>query len=200
LHRESLVASPVITDLLERVRAIAQLPAEARRTLRDPRARDEAFPVDLGHVAEFLENQAQLGSAFGGDDARTRYYAFWQMFRAAAIRGMQYQRGDRSVTTRCRLAHSYLEMAKIMLDHSTEGDKFILQGNPSEAQLLVRSAYGLLQDIKDDVWAEALCLQAEDQDEELLRLEQVLKDNPGRFEVRARYGPLIKKKSESDGN
>jgi hypothetical protein len=196
LHEVSFVASPVITDLLERLRGMAQLPAEARRALRNPRARDEAFPIDLGHVAEYLESQAQLGSVFGGDDARTRYYAFWQMFRAAAIRALDYQRGDRSVTTRCRLAHSYLEMSKLMLDHSTQGDKFILQGDPAEAQLLVRSAYGLLRDIKDDLWAEALRAQAEHQDEELLRVEQVMKDNPDRFEIRARYGPLTKRKVE----
>jgi hypothetical protein len=192
LHREPLAASPVIADLLERTRAIAQLPAEARRALRDPAARDGAFPVSLEHVAEHLEREAMLGSVFGGDEAVTRYYAYWQLFRAVSIREATYQRGDRSTTNRCRIAHAYLEMSKIMLDHTTEGDRVILEGDPAEAQQLVGSAYGLLQGIEDDLWADALRAQAEEQWEQLLTLERVLDANRDRFEIRARYGPLVK--------
>jgi hypothetical protein len=196
-HTESLTASPVITDLLERIAAIARLPIEERRALRSTTARDQAFPIDLVHVAEHYEREAGLESIFGGgDDARTRYYAFWQYFRAAAIRAVQYQRGDQSTTTRCQMARSYLEMSKLMLDHSAEGDKFILQGDPAEAQMLVGSAHGLLEGLENDLWADALRSEAEAIWKQLVQLKAVMANNRERFEIRARYGPLIKRKVE----
>ena len=140
--------------------------------------------------------ETPLGSIFGSDDARSRYYAFWQMFRAVAIRGVQYQRGDRSTTIRTRIAHSHLEMSKIMLDHATEGDRFILQGDPTEAQPLARSAYRLLEGIHDDLCAETLRAEAEHQWEELLKVDRVVNGSPDRCAIRARYGPLMKTKVE----
>jgi hypothetical protein len=113
------------------------------------------------------------------------------MFRASAIRGVRYRQGDKSTSNCCKLAHSYIEMSKIMLDHSTEGDRFILQGDPAEAKLLVQSAYGLLQDVEDDLWVRTLRAQAEDQWKKLLKLEQAVQDNAHRFEIRPRYGPLV---------
>jgi len=197
LHDEPLTASPIITDLMERVAGIARLPAKKRRELRDPGARDQAFPVDLGRAAEYLENEARLSSIFHGDDARTRYYAFWQMFRAAAIRFIEFERGDRSPTNRCRIAHAYLEMSAIMLDYDSEGDRYVLQGDPAEAQLLVGSAFALLEDIEErDLWARALRAQAEHRSEELSKLERIMAANPDRFEIRVRYGPLVKRKVE----
>jgi hypothetical protein len=136
---------------------------------------------------------------FNQQDEATRYYAFWQMFRASAIRGMRYRQGDKSTSNRCKLAHSYIEMSKIMLDHSTEGDRFILKGDPAEAKLLVQSAHGLLQDAEDDLWVRTLRADAEDRWEELLKLEQVINDNPLRFVLRPRYGPLVKRKGEQSG-
>lgn len=194
LHQELFTESPVMTDLLERMRAIASLPIEIRRTLRDLSARDKAFPVNLVPVGEYLESQAELGSLFNQDNDTTRYYAFWQMFRAAAIRGVRYRQGDKSTLNRGKLAHSYLEMSQIMLDNTTEADKSILQGDPADAKLLVESAYGLIQDAGDDPWVRFLRARAEDRWEELAKLEQVIKDNPLRFEIRPRYGPLIKGK------
>jgi hypothetical protein len=199
LHRELFTDSSVVTDLLERMRAIARLPVETRRTLSDLPARDKTYPVDLVSVAQHLETEAQLGAVFSQENEATRYYAFWQLFRASAIRGMRYRQGDKSTSNCCKLACSYIEMSKIMLDHSTEGDRFILQGDPAEAKLLVQSAYGLLQAAEDDLWVRTLRAQAEDQWEELLKLEQVVKDNPLRFEIRPRYGPLVKGKSEQSG-
>ena len=197
LHHEPFTDSPVIKDLLERIRVIASLPLETRRTLCDLATRDKAYPVDLLPIAQHFETTAQLGSVFNQEDETTRYYAFWQMFRAAGIRGVRYKQGDESTSNRCKWAHSYLEMSKIMCDHSKEGEKVILQGDPAEAQLLVQSAYGLIQDIEDDMWVRVLRAEAEDQWEILLKLEHVMKENPHRFEIRARYGPLVKKKSDN---
>ena len=199
LHREPFTDSPVVADLLERMRAIARLPVETRRTLSDLAARDKAYPVDLVPVAQHLETEAELGSVFNQEDEATRYYAFWRMFRASAIRGVRYRQGDKSSSNRCKLAHSYIEMSKIMLDHSTEGDRFILQGDPAEAKVLVQSACGLLQDVEDELLVRTLLAEAEDQREKLLKLEQVVQDNAHRFELRPRYGPLVKGRSEQSG-
>src|SRR5262249_55261766 len=137
MHRTPITAAPVIVDLMERVRALAGLPAEKRRRLVDRDARDAAYPIDLVQVAIQLERDAEMGSIFHGDDKNTRYYSFWKMFRAAGIRGVRYMKGDRTTENRMKLAKLYLEMSNIMLDHSQEGDRFILQGDPEEAKQLV---------------------------------------------------------------
>jgi hypothetical protein len=191
LHQEPISKSPVVVDLLERIRAIVRLPVETRRTLIDPPARDKAYPVDLTSVAEYLETQAELGAVFNHEDETTRYSAFWQTFRAAAIRAVRYIGGDRSFDNCSKLVRSYIEMSKIMMDFSTEGDKFILQGDPAEAKVLIRSAYGLLQDFEDDLLVRLLRAEAETQWVHLVKLEQDLRDNANRFELRPRYGPLV---------
>ena len=199
-HQEPLSSSPVITDLLHRLREIAALPVERRRELVEPSARDLAYPIDLEPVARHLEDQAQMSSLFHQDDRSTRYYAFWQMFRAAAIRGNRFKLGDDSLSNRCLIARSYIQMSKIMLDHTFEDDKVILEGDPAEAKLLVQSAYGLLDEAGaagGDLWARALRDEAEKYWDDLLRLEQAIADDPARFEVRPRYGPLVKARRES---
>ena len=50
-----------------------------------------------------------------------------------------------------------------MTSTSTEGDRFILQGDPVEAKLLVQSAYGLVQGLEDDPLAEVLLAEAEEE-------------------------------------
>jgi len=194
LHREYFSDSPMVADLLDRIRQLARVPIETRRTLRESTARDQAFPIDLLPIAEHLESQATTASIldqFNNSDESTRYYAFWQMFRASTIRGIRYNQGDKSDYNRSKLAQSYLEMSKIMLDHSTEDDRFILQGDPADAKLLVQSAYGLIGDASDDPVARILRGQAEDQWENLLKLEEVVRQNQHRFEIRPRYGPLV---------
>jgi len=194
MHDTPITEAPVIVDLMERVRALAALRAEKRRNLIDRDARDAAYPIDLLPVAARLEMDAEIGSAFHGDDKSTRYYGFWQMFRASGIRGVQYMKGNRSAENRTKLAKLYLEMSNIMLDHSPEGDKFILQGDPEEAKQLVESAYGILGE-DHDVLATHYRERAQDQWNELLRLEHVMRLNRGRFEIRPRYGPLRKRRT-----
>lgn len=200
LHYESLTSSPLVADLLERIHAIARLPVETRRTFSELSARDKAYPVDLLAVAQHLETEAELGSVvFNQEDQARRYYAFWQMFRASAIRGVKYKQGDRSASNRCKLAHSYIEMSNIMLDHSKEGDRFILHGDPTEAKMLVQSAYELLLEADDDLSVRALRAQAEDQWETLLKVEQAMKEDPMRWGTRLLYGPLVLNKSQYQG-
>jgi len=195
LHDNPLTQSPVIQDLLHRVRSIASLPVEQRRQLRSREARDKAYPVDLLPVAQHFESEAKSASVFGIADNRTRYYAFWQMFRAAGIRGVRYQQGDRSKHNRAELAYSQLEMSKIMLDHTMEGDKVILQGDPAEAELLLKSAYALLGDHPEDSVARHIQTQVEANWETLQKLQQVMQTNPAGFEIRRRYGPLMKRRA-----
>jgi hypothetical protein len=107
LHRELFTDSPAVADLLERIRAIAHLPVETRRTLSDLSARDKAYPVDLMPVAQHLETEAEVGLVFNQEDEATRYYAFWQMYRASAIRGVRYRQGDKSTSNCWKLAHCY---------------------------------------------------------------------------------------------
>jgi hypothetical protein len=163
-----------------------------RRRLIDPIARDEAYPIDLMSVAQYLETTADLRSVFDAKDKTTRYYYFWEMFRASGIRVYKYRQGDTSYSNCHRLAYDYLEMSKIMLDHSIEGDKFIMHGDPTEAMLLVQSVYGLVKDLTDNLGAQALVSGAEAQWETLQKLERAMQANAHRFEVRPRYGPLTR--------
>src|SRR6185295_8065562 len=119
LHTRPLAESPAIADLLARIRAIAAVPIETRRALKPRSARDAAHPINLMPLAEHLEREVQLASVFDQDDEATRYYAFWRLFRASAIRGLRFRQGDTSASNRRSLARCYLEMSKVMLDHTT---------------------------------------------------------------------------------
>jgi hypothetical protein len=201
LHTRPLAESLAIADLLGRIRAIAAAPVETRRALKPPSARDAAYPIDLMPLAEHLEREVQLASVFNQDDESTRYYAFWRLFRASAIRGLRFQQGDTSASNRRSLARCYLEMSKVMLDHTTEGDTFILHGDPADAQKLVQSAFRLVEEIGDnDFFAQALRGEAAAWWEELLKIEQAVVRNPDRFEIRPRYGPLVLAKGKTDKN
>jgi hypothetical protein len=195
LHHTPMTESPVIQDLMHRVRSIASLPDEQRRRLRNQPTRDKAYPVDLLAVAQHFESEAKLASVFGTADNRTRYYAFWQMFRAAGIRGVRHQQGDRSKQNRAGLAYSQLEMSKILLDHTTEDERVILQGDPAEAELLLKSAYALVGNDPEDQVARHILTQVEANWETLQKLQQVMQSNPDRFEIRQRYGPLMKRRA-----
>ena len=195
LHDESLTDSPVMTDLLARIRAIAAVPVETRRGLIDPAMRQHAFPIELLPVAEHLEMRAQLGATFNEDSRATRYYGFWQMFRAAAIRGVRNRQGDVSPENVCSLARCYLQMSHIMLDHATEGERFVLQAEPAEAKALVQSAHRLLGTVEDTLWVQALRGEAEDSWDEVSKLEALIRQHPDRFEIKSSYGPLVKAKS-----
>lgn len=189
LHRMSFTDSPMVSDLIDRVRTISALPMKQRRLVIDRDARDAAYPVDMLPLAEELEWAAQAASVFGGHSGKTRYYGFWRMYRAAGIRCLRYSDGDRSAENRARLAYLYLEMSNIMLDHEREGDRIILKGDPADAQRLVRSAYRLVRDDTDPM-AMHYRQRAENRWDELSRLEQVMKADPERFEIRHLYGPL----------
>lgn len=194
LHEKSLSDFPIVADLLQRMRAIADLPLETRRGLNGASERDKAYPIDLVHVAEYFETEVQIGSFFQQDSQAKRYYAFWQMMRASGIRGVKYQQGDKSTSNRCKLARSYIEMSKIMVDYTEEGDRFILHGDPAEAQILIGSAYGLLNGIDDDISVQLLRAEAENRWDKLMKLEKAVKDNAHRFTIRPTYGPLVKAK------
>jgi hypothetical protein len=197
LHTEPLAQSPVIADLLARIRAIAAAPIETRRALKPRSRRDAAYPIDLMPLAEHLEREVRLASVFDRGDETTRYYAFWRLFRASAIRGLRFQEGDTSASNRRSLAHAYLEMSKVMLDHTAEGDKVLLQGDPADARKLVQSAFGLIEPLGDhDLAARALRGEAETRWEELLELQQIVERHPDRFEIRPRYGPLTLAKGQ----
>lgn len=81
-----------------------------------------------------------------------------------------------------------------MIDYTEEEDKFILQGDPAEAMLLVQSAYRLFEDFGEDVYAIYFRERCEEWWKELGRLEQLVRENTERFEIRNKYGPLTKSK------
>jgi hypothetical protein len=72
-------------------------------------------------------------------------------------------------------------MNNILLDHTTEGDVVILQGNPHDAQALVSSAHSLLKDAEDTPFVRSLTAEADTAWQQLMALEDVMKQDPGRF-------------------
>jgi tetratricopeptide (TPR) repeat protein len=195
LHTEAVTDAYVMKDLLARIEGIVSLPDEERRQLVDPALRDEAFPIDLAAVAKAYELEARLGSMADDEDDRLRYYGFWQLFRAASIRGVLMERGDDSFANRLGLYEGWLQMSAIQLDHETEGEQFVLVGDLSFAEQCAQSAHNIIRD--DDMTGAALRERALNQWDTARRLRATVDAEPERFILRPRYGPFIVRKMRS---
>lgn len=189
-HSRSLTDSPLVTDLIARMAAIAALPEDERLPLIDRRARDEAFPVDLSPIAHHYEVSALLGSHNQDEDKRVRYYGFWELFRATSIRGVLMMNGDDSFANRSRMADAYIQMSAIMLDNEREGDRIVMVGDLTFAEQCAQSAYNLVRDGDTSLLRDYLRERAEKQFETVMRVRKVVEANPDRFVMRARYGPF----------
>jgi hypothetical protein len=189
-HTDSLTDPPVIKDLLARMARIVALDEANRRELVDLKARDAAYPVDLMPIAAHLEQEAEMGSVFGEQDDRTRYYGFWQLFRAASIRGHRMRAGDDSFSNRSKLSSAYRQLSAIMLDHELQDDKVVLTGDLTFAEQCARSACALIRESDGGValhfWRES----AERQLQSVLDVRAAVEAQPARFLLRPRFGPF----------
>lgn len=197
LKTESFVDSPVIADLLARMGAITALPAAERLALRDPVARDRAFPIDLMLLAKHYEFDAQLRSLQQDTDPRARYEGFWTMFRASAIRGEALLRGDDSDSNRMRMADLYLQMAAIMFDHERDDDCRVLVGDLAFAEQCATSAYHL---VRGEGWYQnRMRARAAETLEQVDQVRRALAEHPERLVARPRYGPFRVASRKVDG-
>jgi hypothetical protein len=179
----------VIRDLIARIDAIAALPDEERRRLIDPVLRDEAFPIDLESIAQAYELQTRMEAMRQDDDARLRYYGFWQLFRASSIRGVLMSRGDDSFGNRLGLHSAMLQMSAILLDHEKEADRIVLVGDLLFAEQCAQSAYNIIGE--DDMVGHSLRASALDQWETVRKLRAMVEAEPERFILRPRYGLFV---------
>jgi hypothetical protein len=186
-HTEPLMEMPQIRDLITRMAQIACLPDEERSCIV-PEARSEAFPVDLRPLAEHCELSARLRLMEEND--RSLYYGFWELFRAASIRGVLLERGDTSFDNRLALADACLEMAAIMLRHEKEGEKIILPGDLEFAERMAQTAHSLLVN-EENIFAADLRRRAEELYGSVDVVRKLLREQPERFELRQRYGPFL---------
>jgi hypothetical protein len=177
--------SPVIMDLLERLQVIANLPEDTRRQRRE---RADAIPphdIDLIPLAEWYESAAGVSLTFAGGNDSALYYAFWQLFRASSIRVHALMGGDRSPSNRFSLAQDHLRMSNAMLEAETDDDKWVLSGDLAFAEQCARSAYSLAED------NERLRILAEQQFNDVTRIQQAVVHEPERFILRPCYGPFV---------
>jgi hypothetical protein len=188
-HTTALPDIPVVQDLIARMAQIAALPEDARRGLTDRVARDAAYPIDLMPIARHYEDSAMLSSLMQDEDDRIRYYGFWQLFRAGSLRSEHWLSGDDSFDNRVKFAEDYIQMSAIMLDHESEGDKFILFGDLTFAEQCAESAYNLIRE-SDGPIAAYYRDRAEKRYEEVMTLRNALQGYPDRFILRPRYGPF----------
>lgn len=189
-HDELLAEQPQVKDLVERMARIAALPLAERRTLTDPVARDAAFPIDLLSLAGSLERATVPPFSYAKEDLPLlRHEAFWNYFRAAALRGVAFQRGDKSAANRLALAMDSMEMARWMISADTEDERYILLGEIADAEKLARSAHALLR--ADGVDSKNLFKpQVERLWDDIQRVKAAMAAQPERFVARPVFGPL----------
>ena len=195
LHNQPLAVANEMSDLLQRMAKIAALPEQERIPLKDRGAKNKAFPIDLLPIAEYYEITATLTSQWQDEDDRVRYYGFWQLFRAAAIRFVLLQRGDTSFTNRGHISSAFAQMSAIMFDHDREGDKLILFGDLTFAEQCTITAFNIILD-SDGASGAYYREQAQKRYDEVQALKQALKADPEKFELRPRYGPIITHKGD----
>jgi hypothetical protein len=80
-------------------------------------------------------------------------------------------------------------MSAIMLDHESEGDKFILIGDLTFGEQCAASAYNLIRE-SDGPIAAYYRDRVEERYKEVMKLRNALQAYPGRFILRPRYGPF----------
>jgi tetratricopeptide (TPR) repeat protein len=190
-HTQPLIESPVVSDLVDRMKRIAALPDAERQRLVEPAARDKAHPIDLLPIARHYEIDARWQSMRQNEDDRIRYYGFWELFRAASIRGHLMQNGDDSFTNRSSLSSVYVEMSAIMLDHERDGDKIVLVGDLTFAEKCAQSACALIRDDDGPVALDYFRPLAEKQLQQVREVRAAVESDPGRFVLRPRYGPFV---------
>lgn len=139
-------------------------------------------------MAAAYERHVEIDSIFGGDDRRKRY-GFWQLFRAASIRGIRMTAGDLSFDNRFALADDYVQLSAVMLDHEEEGDQIVLVGDLLFAEQCVTSAYNLIRD-DDPPLLQRPRRMAERRLDEIARLREGVAARPDEFVLRPRYGPF----------
>jgi hypothetical protein len=190
LHNEALADVPVLKDLLARIDALARLPDDERRRLTDRAARDQACAIDLRPVADAYENDARWSTLAHDKDPRLRYYAFWQLFRAASIRGALMMKGDDSFDNRSHLSSAYRDMSVIMLDTEPEEDRIVLLGDLTFAEQCAQSAYRLIRDSDGELAILGLRNAAEAQWRNVMAVRDAVERQPERFVRRPLYGPF----------
>ena len=192
LHTHRLTELPPVIDLIERIESIVSSPAGGSRLARAPSDRDEMFPIDLLKLANSYEAEVVASTVLGVTDDRTPYYAFWQLFRAAGIRGHLLSTGEGSLMNRLRLAEAYLQMATIMLTPKTdeENDLIIIVADLDFARKAGVTVHNLFDDEDPPSLTERMQQQALALLEQLDRVERAVQVNPDRVILRPEYGPI----------
>jgi hypothetical protein len=197
LHQTPLAEIPQIEGLLDRIRGLAALPDAVRSQLTDPAARRAAHPVDLLALANRLESRVIARSMLGpAEEPSERYYAFWTLFRAAALRAAAEPAGD-TVANETSIIDDYLRMSRLMLDYETDDDRVVLIGDLDFAEQLVSSAHNLAKSLDVTVaFREHLTGDAEAHWDDIQRVRHAVAAQPDRFIVRPRYGPFVVTRAE----
>jgi hypothetical protein len=183
-----LAESPVIKDLLERLRDITESPADARREQQSDTSATLRPAVDLVPLAKWYESTAFIDLAFSGQDDKDYDYrccrAFWLYFRAAAIRTRTLRRPGDPRADSASLAHDYAEMSEIMLQVKREDGMIILIGDLAFAEHCAYAACDLAEGtiLMDDL--------AQRQLQRVKQMQQAVSQYPDRIRLRSRYGPF----------
>ena len=189
LHRQSFFELPTTRPMLERLHALADLPSEEARALITPQARAAFMPLDLEAIAAELTRRAQLALAFEAEDDATRYYAFWNIFRAAALRAMLFVQGQATDEVMYGLASNQLDMSTAMLDHAEEGGRITFKGDLENGEQMAISARTLFE-MCDDFIAAAMAEAAQRRIDEYRSVRAAIAKAPEHFRIAPIYGPF----------
>ena len=185
-HTSPLADRPAITDLITRARAIRELDEPERRDLVELGTVDQRFPVSLMPLAKAYENDVAIDLIFRDqEDPKTRYEAFWKLFRATSIRWVAWQQGDQSAGNLLKIADNSVKMSAAMLETQTENGQTVVLGDLAFAEQCAETACTLLANPPD-----LLLEQAERQLADIQRVRRVIAAHPDRFVLRPRYGPF----------
>lgn len=189
-HTQSLTELPQVADLVDRMARIASCPESYRCGLAKPLTREAAFPVSILPLAEEMEREARLSLQRNEVDLpRVRHEAFWNLFRAASLRGVALQRGDDSADNRIQLSSDQVDMSGLMLAFEKEDERFVLLGDLDTAERLAASAWALLDlpGLDRDGYFRR---RAERQWQNVQRVKSAIAAAPERVSMRTVFGPL----------
>ena len=187
---DDLLSSFVVEDLMDRITRISRLSVNDRKSIIEPSARLQLFPitydgVGLGYRLQASEQRVVDAAAFNEDWWQ---YRFWSYFRACSIYNKARLSGQMSLQEAApRLIDLYLAMGNLSLRTTTRGGQIVIKGDMEFAHRCVESAGALINASGDQSWIGAW----QELHSRVVDWDSAIRTHPERYVFEQLIGPIF---------
>jgi tetratricopeptide (TPR) repeat protein len=196
----NLLDSFVISDLLERIKDIAELNKQERIKLIDGRERLLRYPITYKGIAEGYISEAKMteieelfGSSSNKNEDVEWYYKFWNYFRALSIFSLHFisAEQDKKKNFGNSMLDCYLKIGDLMLKGKKEEGIIVIQGDIKFARECAISACTLASK-----YNMSFLRMAEKLLNDIDQVEKAIANNRNSFVFRPIMKPIVTRESK----